>query len=270
MISTARGSFSVVPMFAWVYLPPRRPTPPPSARQILGVDRVEVLVDHELRADVGRAFLARLGQEDHVAVERGAGALQHQHQHQAGDQVVLVVHGAAAVDVAARQIRAEWTVIDPLLRVDRDDVGVPHHENRPLLAVALDARDEVGAARVLGEHLVRDALLVEHLLHVLHRARLVARRVAGVDADQRLEMLQGLGFDRLPVDRRLRARRGRHAARQQRRDDEDPFHAGILARWRHVQKNRKDRQDRRERFLGDLCVLRGFFRRATRHWSCCV
>jgi len=53
---------------------------------------------------VGGALLARLGQEDHVAVERGAGALQHQHQHQAGDEVVLVVDRAAAVDVAAVEL----------------------------------------------------------------------------------------------------------------------------------------------------------------------
>ena len=102
-----------------MYFPPVPPDAAALGEAVLRVDRVEVLVDHELRADFGRAFLARLGQEDHVAIERGVRALQHQHQHQAGDQVVLVVDRAAAVDVAAGDVGAERTVIDPLLRVDR-------------------------------------------------------------------------------------------------------------------------------------------------------
>ena len=36
----------------------------------LGVDGVEVLVDHELRADLGRALFAGLREEDDVAIER--------------------------------------------------------------------------------------------------------------------------------------------------------------------------------------------------------
>ena len=40
-----------------------------------GVDGVEVVVDHELRADVRRAFLAGLGEQDDVAIERRLAAL---------------------------------------------------------------------------------------------------------------------------------------------------------------------------------------------------
>ena len=58
--SMARGIFSIV-CTCVAAPPPSRATPPPSARQYLGVDLVEVLVDHELDADAGRAFLAGLG-----------------------------------------------------------------------------------------------------------------------------------------------------------------------------------------------------------------
>ena len=73
----------------------------------LGVDGVEMLVDHELRAELGSALLARLGQQDDVALERCLVAVQLQDEHQPGHQVVLVVHGAAAVDVAAVERRAK-------------------------------------------------------------------------------------------------------------------------------------------------------------------
>ena len=49
---------------------------------VLGIDRVEVLVDHELDTDVRRALLACFGEEDHVAVERDEVALQLQHRHE--------------------------------------------------------------------------------------------------------------------------------------------------------------------------------------------
>ena len=72
MISTARGSFSVVPMFARVHLAAGPHDAAAFGEAELGVDRVEVVVDHELRADLGRALLAGLGQEDDVAIERRA------------------------------------------------------------------------------------------------------------------------------------------------------------------------------------------------------
>ena len=73
-------------------------------------------------------------------------ALEHQHEHEARDEVVLVVDRSAPVDVAAVANGAERRM-RPLLRVHGDDVGVAHDEHRLLLAVALDADDEVRALR---------------------------------------------------------------------------------------------------------------------------
>ena len=74
-----------------------------------------------------------------------------------------------------------------------------------LRAVALQARDDVGPVRLEREELRRNAFLVEHLLQVLDGRPLVAGRVAGVDAQQRLEVAHRLFFDLRPV-RLLRTR----------------------------------------------------------------
>ena len=195
MISTKRGSFSVVPMFDCTHLAAAPHDPAAFGEAELGRDRIEVVVGHELRADVRRAFFTCFRQQDHVAIERGVVALEVEHQHQAGDEVVFVVHGAAAVHVSAVSHRAERRM-GPLGRIDRDDVGVAEDQDRPLLAVALDARDDVGARGILGEHLVWNAFLLEDRLQVVDRLCFVARRAAGVDLQQRLEMLNRFGFER--------------------------------------------------------------------------
>ena len=156
---------------------------------VLGVDFREVLVGHELDADARRTLFAGLGQEDDVAIERHVLPLEHQHDHQAGDDVVLVVHGAAAVDVAAVARGAEGR-IRPLLRVDVDDVGVPHDEEGPLLAVALEAGDDVRTLGLEGQDLGRDALRLEHLLQIVGRRLLVAGRVGRVHAHERLKVAE--------------------------------------------------------------------------------
>jgi hypothetical protein len=56
---------------------------PSLGQRILGVDLVVVLLHHEIDADSGGVrFLAGLGQEDHIAIERHVIALQQQHHHQ--------------------------------------------------------------------------------------------------------------------------------------------------------------------------------------------
>ena len=112
----------------------------------LGVDLVEVLAHHEVDADAGRVgLLARFGEEDHVAIERHAAPLEQQHRHQVRGQHRLVVLGAASPDVAVLHHRAE-RIDRPLLALHADDVGVREDQQRPLRSVALQPRDQVGAA----------------------------------------------------------------------------------------------------------------------------
>ena len=58
MSSTARGSFSVVPTLARTDLAAGADDAAALGQAEFGVDRVEVVVDHELRANLGRALFA--------------------------------------------------------------------------------------------------------------------------------------------------------------------------------------------------------------------
>jgi hypothetical protein len=165
----------------------------------LRVDLGEVLFDHELDPIAHRAFLAGLGQEDDVPVERDVLPLQDQHGHERRGDVVLVVHRAAPVDVAPLADRAEGGV-GPLLRVDVDRVGVPHDQQRPFAAVPLQPRHHVRPVRFDGEHLDGDALALENVLQVVGGGLLVPRRIGGVEADERLEVAHRLLLERRPVE----------------------------------------------------------------------
>ena len=195
MISIGRGSFSVVPTLARLILPPVRTTPPPSARQNSALMASRWLSIMNCAPTSGAPSSPDSARKMTSRSSARVGALELQHQHQAGDQVVLVVDRAATVDVAAVALGAEGRM-GPLLRIDRHHVGVSHHQERPLLAVALEPGDEVGPLRVLGEHLERDALLLEDLLEILDGSNLVAGRAAGVELHQGLEVRQRLGLER--------------------------------------------------------------------------
>ncbi len=64
-------------------------------QRVFGGDFVPVAVDQEVNADLRRAFLAGLGDEDHIAIQLHMTALEHQHDHEACGDDLFVVHGAA-------------------------------------------------------------------------------------------------------------------------------------------------------------------------------
>jgi len=105
------------------------------------------------------------------------------------------------------------------LRIDGDDVGVSHQQNRPLAAVPLDSRDEIGTIGVEREHPRSNPLAFEDPLQVVRRELLVAGGIARVQPKQRLEVLHGFVFERLPVGRARRLRQHRpHRDDGKRRD----------------------------------------------------
>ncbi len=53
--------------------------------------------------------------------------------------------------------------------------------------------------RLDGEHLDRDPFLLEYLLEILGRLALRARRIGGVHAQERLEVLHRLCLDLRPI-----------------------------------------------------------------------
>ena len=170
-----------------------------------GVDVGVVLVDQERNAHGGGAFFAGLGKEDDVAIERGALTLDEDDRHQRGGEIVFVVDGAAAVDVAAFAVGRERP-IDPFLGVDVDGVGVADDEERLLLAGAFEAGDDVGADDVgirqigAGEDFGFDTFAVEDGLEIVDDGLFAAARIGRVNLDQGREMLQRFLVDLRPFE----------------------------------------------------------------------
>ena len=153
----------------------------------LGVDLGQVLAHHELDAELHVPFFTGLGEEDDVAVEGDLAALEQQHRHERGRDVVFIIDGAAAVDVAALAGRGERAVF-PLLRIDVHGIGVRHDEQWAFRAVAPEAGDEVWALRIEGEDLGFDALGFENAFEIFDGGDLVTGRITGVHAHERLKV----------------------------------------------------------------------------------
>src|SRR5206468_7663055 len=168
---------------------------------VLRLELGEVLRDHIADADTRVALFARFGQIDHVAVERHAPALQHQHRHQRRRGVVLVVDRTAAVHPAAVARRAEGREL-PLRGVDAYGIRVAHDQQRTLRAVSVQTSEHVRPVWFEREQLRGDAVVVEDFLYVLRRRPFLRGRV---DANERLKMTHRLLFDVLPVEGRAGA-----------------------------------------------------------------
>src|SRR5688500_53350 len=60
----------------------------------LRLNLVPMLIHEILDPDARRSLFTRLGHKDHVPVERYVQTLEHQHDHERGCQVVLIIYGA--------------------------------------------------------------------------------------------------------------------------------------------------------------------------------
>ena len=73
-------------------------------------------------------------------------------------------------------------------------------QNGPLRAVALEARNEIRTRGILGGDDDGNSFGLQDLLDVFDGLGLVAGRIGGVDADQRLVVAQQFGVDLGRVD----------------------------------------------------------------------
>ena len=184
--------------------------------------QLRVVLDEPARADPLPHLLVRRRQEDHIALQRHAGALQHHQRHQLRDPFPLHVLGTAAPDVPVLDQPPEG-IDGPVLRRRQHDVHVVEQDDGAGGAVAAQARVQIRLAGRGLEHLRLDALARQHRGQPVRRATLVARRVGRVDPQilgQQLGRVvpQGLplvgtarrGDQRDPL-RKLHHRRGRTA-----------------------------------------------------------
>ena len=94
-----------------------------------------------------------------------------------------------------------------------------HQQQRPFLAVALDARDDICAIPVERNDLRRNAVFIENRLDVLGSPRFVPRRITRGDANERLKIPHGL----IAVLREIRRDLRPHCRRNEQQNDEQVF-----------------------------------------------
>ena len=96
---------------------------------IFGIELGVVVRDHPPRAERAADLLVGLGQQNHVARERHALALQPQERDELGDARPLHVHRAARPQLAAPHRRREGIGL-PLRAIGRHDVHVVEEHHR--------------------------------------------------------------------------------------------------------------------------------------------
>ncbi len=116
--------------------------------------------------------------------------MQEQKDFEVGGVHAFVVNGAAPVNVAVFDHGAEG-IHGPLVAFNADNVQVRHQEQRSLLAVPLQPRNQVSAAGSRFIDLRGDALGCEDTLYVFRSTSFIARRVAGINPDQVGQKLHG-------------------------------------------------------------------------------
>ena len=157
---------------------------------------VGALLEQPAHADVGPAVLL-VGHRDEpqVAARPEALASQPRHRDRAGGDLVLHVDRTAAVEEAVVVDDGAERVVEPVLPVDGDDVGVADEGERGCGRVgAGDPRDDVGPLRLARDQLDVDAVAGEVVVEVVGGEGLAAREpaVGGVAPDQLLGDLQHL------------------------------------------------------------------------------
>ena len=163
-----------------------------------GFDLRPVLLDHVIDPEGAGAFFPGLGEKDDIAVQLDIHALQQQQDHDAGDDVGLIVARPAGGDDSAL-IDGRKGIDGPFVALHADHVGVAHQQQGPLLTIALDARHQIGAAGVHGEHGAGNTLAAEQGADGGGSLGFVAGGIAGIDLQQLAEGGDNLGFQLTPV-----------------------------------------------------------------------
>src|SRR5262245_17239225 len=104
----------------------------------------------------------------------------------------------------------------PFRRINFDDVRVPHNQHRAFFAIATQTSHEVWPFRIEREDFGFDAFTVQNRFQVFNHDAFIAGRIAGVQAQNRLEVAHGFFFDLRPIRLRRLLRRGRIEQNKQR------------------------------------------------------
>src|SRR5437016_2102813 len=149
----------------------------------LGVlHHLRVVLHEPARANAAADLFVRRREEDYVAPERHAGALQREQAQELRDRLALHVQRAAAPEVAVLHGPAERVDFPVFGAREHDVPAVEQHEGPPT-SVPLDTGVQVRFPGSGLEHLSVDPFTREYRLQPVRGLELVARRIRGVDRD---------------------------------------------------------------------------------------
>src|SRR5262249_24668215 len=123
-----------------------------------------------------------------------------------GGGLAFVVARPWTVNVPAFT-RSRERRVRPFRRINFDDVRVPHNQRRAFFAIASQTSHEVRPLRIESEDFAFDAFAIQNRFQVFNHDAFIAGWIAGVHAQNRLEMTHGFFFDLRPIRLRRFLRR---------------------------------------------------------------
>src|SRR6266545_3646869 len=87
----------------------------------------------------------------------------------------------------------------PFRRINFDDIRVPHNQHRAFFAIATQTSHKVWPLRIESEDFGFDAFTIQNRFQVFNHDAFIAGWIAGVQAQNRLEMAHGFFFDLRPI-----------------------------------------------------------------------
>jgi hypothetical protein len=97
----------------------------------------------------------------------------------------------------------------PFRRINFDDVRVPHNQQRAFFAVTTQTSHKVWPLRIEREDFGFDAFTIQDRFQVFNHDAFIAGWIAGVQAQNRLEVAHGFFFDLRPIRLRRFLKRSR-------------------------------------------------------------
>ena len=149
-----------------------------------------------------RHFFAGFGQENDVSIKRQVHALQLQKHFQIGGDHRLVVRRSAAVEHAVAFGGREW-VNRPVRSIDGNNILVSHDQQRTFFSVALEPRNNAGAARHRFKDFRCDAFALQHALEIVRDFRFIAGRILRVNSYQVSKKMCGFGLCLFGIQRKM-------------------------------------------------------------------
>ena len=128
-------------------------------------------------------FFVGLREQNQVAAQLDVTALDLDHHRQLRGEKRFCIQSAAPIQILIADLALEW-IHGPLLALGRDHVAMGHQQQRLILPVSLEPRDQVQALGIVAQQLGGDAAHIGDLLQISGDFGFVARWIGCIEANE--------------------------------------------------------------------------------------